>query len=184
MRATPELPRLFGGFGAGAYTRRFGQRVAILDRFRRYAECFFEVLILHPVVVRFEKDPRLRIKLRIFERGRKLYIVLVGARVTLFYVGVFAARMAVLIEPGSFVEACAIDHEGVVAIPVAGRISVITGIGRAFDVYVFGKLPAVHPDFTPYALLLKHDEHAVLPRLEEHSPSAAYRVVQKIARKP
>src|SRR6202049_2051680 len=116
MRATPELRRLFGGFGAGAYARRFGQRVAILDRFRRYAKCFFEVLILHPVVIRFHEDPRLGIELRIVECGRKRYVVLVGTRVTLLDMRILAARMAVLVEPGSFVEACAIDHEGVIAI--------------------------------------------------------------------
>ena len=85
--------------------------------------------------------------------------------------------MAVLIEPGALVESCGIDDEGVVAVPVARRVSVISRIRRALGVYVRRKLSTVHPYLAPDALLLKHDEHAVLPGLKNHSSPAAYRVV-------
>ena len=92
--------------------------------------------------------------------------------------------MAGLIEPGSFIQAGGLDHERIVAVPVAHRIAVKSGVGVAARVHFLGKFSSVHPDFAPNTLLLVIDDDAARRRAEQRAATAADGVRQKIARKP
>src|ERR1700722_4003612 len=92
-------------------------------------------------------------------------------------------RMPDLVEPGSGIKSRGIDHECVVAIPVAYRIPIKSGIRCALCVDLLGKFPSVHPDLAPDPLLLEEHEHTVRHLLEPDSASAIHRMIPQVAGK-
>ena len=71
-------------------------------------------------------------------------MIMIHAVESLFYAQVSAMRTANMIDPGSFIRPCGLDHKGVIIHPLAHRISVPTRFR------VFWSFPSVGPDYPPY----------------------------------
>src|SRR5579864_2682738 len=91
--------------------------------------------------------------------------------------------MALLIKPGSRIQAYRINYKNGVTVPMADRISVEPRVGCARCVHGRRELPCVRPHLSKYSLLLKQNKHAVRNWFEQDCSSHTYGMIQQVPRK-
>jgi len=137
------------------FTGGIADSLQVFNYFRGYAEPLFENLIGNPAEILGAQRKRFGVKLWVVNRESELQVVMIGTSEALLDVGIDAMRVSELVDTGTVVEAGGIENKCVIALPAAYRVSVKAGVGRALfgGSNVLGKLPPIHPNFTP--LLLK-----------------------------
>ena len=153
----------------------------VFDSLGRHAKLFVEFLIGNPLK-RYvgEFFERRNINLGIVDPDAHVQRVMIHSRVALLHTHLHAVRMARRIKPRPFVHPHAIDHEGIIAVPMTNGVAVPPRRRPFFGVDTLGKFATIGPDFSPDFLVLLEHDHAVGQLRKAHTSC----LVDNVARKP
>src|SRR5579863_7952963 len=172
-----RILNLLGGFGI---TTRVSNDVHIGNAFGWNTKLLLQFLVRNPLKSYIRKLFEWRnINLGIVDLNAHVQSIVIHSRIAFLHAHVHAMRMAGRIEPCPIIHADAIDHEGVVPVPMPHGIAIPSGRRTVFGVDALGKFSPIHPYFAPDSLILGKNDHPVRQLSEAHASC----LVDDIARK-